>query len=265
MANPQKEAGHIDIANEIGDHFCGLCLESNDWKVLWVVLRKTYGWRKKTDRISITQFQKMTRIDRHGVTRSLKRLVARSLLAVASTPLGNEYSFNKDWEKWDSDGPHLRSRVVATRGKHRTTDGGFLATTSSGVYSTHNKQLTNNTTTKERERETPAQVMHSFLNDPDARSRTLGYLIRKGYPKNIADVELSKFSDYWTELTKDGKRQRWQLESTFELTKRLATWFSRVSAISVDPDRVNKRAKLLAFKEEHGYFPAGADTSVLLD
>ena len=40
-----------------------------------VIFRKTYGWRKKSDRISYSQFEEGTRIDRRNVGRTLRRMV----------------------------------------------------------------------------------------------------------------------------------------------------------------------------------------------
>jgi len=39
--------------------------------------------------------------------------------------------------------------------------------------------------------------------------------------------EIKAFTNYWTELTHTGLRQRWECQKTFEFERRLATWFSR--------------------------------------
>lgn len=49
MANPQAENGHIDIANEIADKFCSYRLSGQEWQIIWVVLRKTWGWLEVPD------------------------------------------------------------------------------------------------------------------------------------------------------------------------------------------------------------------------
>lgn len=40
-------------------------------------------------------------------------------------------------------------------------------------------------------------------------------------------AEVRKFCDYWTERNSTGTRELWQLQKTFEVDKRLATWFRR--------------------------------------
>lgn len=39
--------------------------------------------------------------------------------------------------------------------------------------------------------------------------------------------EIVAFANYWTELTHTGTRQRWQCQKTFEVDRRLLTWFNR--------------------------------------
>jgi len=40
-------------------------------------------------------------------------------------------------------------------------------------------------------------------------------------------TELQKFYNYWTEKNSAWTKQRWQMEKTFEVKRRLATWFSK--------------------------------------
>lgn len=45
--------------------------------------------------------------------------------------------------------------------------------------------------------------------------------------KAVIWAEIKSFSDYWTELTHTGLKQRWECQKTFEVEKRLRTWFNR--------------------------------------
>ena len=60
MANPQREDGHIDIANEIAEKLARTQLSGTEHKIIWAIWRKTWGWHKKEDRISLSQLVKMT-------------------------------------------------------------------------------------------------------------------------------------------------------------------------------------------------------------
>lgn len=97
MANPQKENGFTPISNEILENIIKLNLNSSELRILLTVIRKTYGWNKKEDKIPLTQFQEYTGLSRPTVVESLKRLVKYALLFKSKDCV---YSVQKDWEKW---------------------------------------------------------------------------------------------------------------------------------------------------------------------
>jgi len=114
VANPQKENGHIDIANEIADKLCSYRLSGQEWQIIWVVLRKTWGWltdpndknspKKKTDYIALSQMELMTGIDRRKCHYILKKLINKGVLIKTVTQKGDKgiirYGFQKDYDKW---------------------------------------------------------------------------------------------------------------------------------------------------------------------
>lgn len=97
---PQLEQGFIRLANEITKHFAKYHLSGNEWQVLWVVLSKTYGWNKKIDKISLTQFEQLTGLSRPSVNEALDKLVGKKVLVVKKKLFINEYSFNKLYGQW---------------------------------------------------------------------------------------------------------------------------------------------------------------------
>jgi phage replication O-like protein O len=97
MANPQKENGHLDLANELVEQLAQTQLSSYETRILWVIFRKTYSWHKKEDWISLSQFKEATKINHIShISRALKLLQMRNII----TKGGNKYGFNKDYEKW---------------------------------------------------------------------------------------------------------------------------------------------------------------------
>jgi len=76
---------------------------------------------------------------------------------------------------------------------------------------------------------TPSQIMKDFINNQDKQNDTVNALIEKGVSEEVAMSEIKKFINYWCELTKSGKQQRWQTEKTFEIQRRLTTWFNNVN------------------------------------
>jgi phage replication O-like protein O len=100
MVNPQRENGYIEINNENADRFAKLHLSGNEWQVLWVVLRKTWGWNKKIDPISLSQFQELTGLSRPSVNEAVSKLVGKKVLFVDKQNYINKYSFNKLYNQW---------------------------------------------------------------------------------------------------------------------------------------------------------------------
>jgi phage replication O-like protein O len=107
MANPQREDGHTRIANEIMEALGHIRIPGEAVQVLWVILRQTYGWNKKTDAISLSQFMKKTGLLRQHVADNIKKLIKMNIITekgYAVTEKGNElgkvYEFNKNYDKW---------------------------------------------------------------------------------------------------------------------------------------------------------------------
>jgi phage replication O-like protein O len=114
MASPQVEDGHIDIANTIADKFCSYRLSGQEWQIIWVVLRKTWGWlenpsdpksaKKRMDSISESQFEQLTGIDRRKCHTLLRKLVAKNVLKRTATQKGGKitvsYGIQTDFDKW---------------------------------------------------------------------------------------------------------------------------------------------------------------------
>lgn len=75
-------------------------------QILWVVLRKTYGWNKKADSISITQFMHITGLSRRTVVYALQNLEAKNMITVQRNKTEQSYNdvnligFQKDYDKW---------------------------------------------------------------------------------------------------------------------------------------------------------------------
>jgi len=79
---------------------------------------------------------------------------------------------------------------------------------------------------------TPAQNMRNFLvmiNQKEEGYVTFVEAVSKKTNVSItaAAAELDRFVNYWTEKSKNGLKDRWELEKTFEVQKRLSTWFQR--------------------------------------
>lgn len=66
-----------------------------------------------------------------------------------------------------------------------------------------------------------------FFRDPQIRERIGRQMVDRGLPEEVVGREIVKFVSYWTEPGK-GRRVRWEAQSFFDISRRLATWFSKV-------------------------------------
>lgn len=103
MANPQKERGYVAIANEIMEALCKTRISGEARQILDTILRKTYGFNKKKDEISISQFCRSTNLKKPTVVRAINKLMRMNLIIVIKN--GNRstniYSINKDYDAWE--------------------------------------------------------------------------------------------------------------------------------------------------------------------
>lgn len=74
---------------------------------------------------------------------------------------------------------------------------------------------------------TPYRQAIDYFTKDGAKDKVLEELILKGYKKDFLLLEMNKFNLYWTELNGTGKKQKWELQKTFEVKKRLIYWLNK--------------------------------------
>lgn len=107
MASPQKENGFTPIANELMEALCRTRIPGETRQVLDTILRKTYGWNKKQDAISLSQFTQATGLSKVHTRQAIVKLISMNIITEKGkgvTEKGNEigqvYEFNKDYDNW---------------------------------------------------------------------------------------------------------------------------------------------------------------------
>lgn len=100
-ASPQIENGFTRIANEIMEALAGIRISGEARQCLDVILRKTYGFNKREDVISLSQFCLLSKMAKTRVCHSLVKLAKMNLIiAKKGNRNGNLYRFNKDFDTW---------------------------------------------------------------------------------------------------------------------------------------------------------------------
>ena len=100
MANPQAENGHVDLAHEIIEAMARYRIPGEQMQCVLVVWRKTYGWHKTEDAISLSQFVQMTGLKRPAVVRALNALNRKNIIIKKDNESISIYKFNKNFETW---------------------------------------------------------------------------------------------------------------------------------------------------------------------
>jgi phage replication O-like protein O len=114
MKCPQLENGYTKISNELLEAIIKIKIASNEKSILLAILRKTYGWGKKEDKISYTQLENLTGLNRSNVNKGIKALVAKMILVAKQQPSGNIYQIQKDYSRWTSCRADTSCRLATT-------------------------------------------------------------------------------------------------------------------------------------------------------
>ena len=157
MANIQPEHGTFKFANEMADALCRFRIPAEMRSVFDAIIRKTWGWRKREDRIAISTLSEMTGLSGPGVCRALRRLKENEMIVRDAKGLTR---VQKDWERWKLS-PHFAHLAQMPLALQPTTSGS-TATSTSGSTATLKRQV--KTLSKERLR------LPSAGDNPKARA-----------------------------------------------------------------------------------------------
>ena len=146
MQKKIQASNYTQIPNVIFDYWMAI-LSPGEFKVICAICRKTFGWNKQRDKISLRQLAKLTGLSERGVQKISDCLIEHGLITKIKhkdefdgSNAPNEYELNVE----DSD---ERGGV--------NEDVGGTELSSGGVRNSVPPPTTKETTTKEREKEAP--------------------------------------------------------------------------------------------------------------
>jgi len=100
MANPQPDK-YTKFSNELLEALARIRISGEARQVLDVIFRKTYGFHKKEDQISLSQFALSTGLVRPLVVRGVSKLITLNIIIIKKdNTFGNIYRINKDFDTW---------------------------------------------------------------------------------------------------------------------------------------------------------------------
>ena len=149
MANPQLKNGYTKIANELLEAICRLNISGNEMRILLYIIRRTYGFNKTCEEISLSEIASAVGARSAHISRALKKLSALNLIELRSSEgvKPQTISIVKDYEEWAVESCTellLPKMVTVTKNGNPTiTKNGNPTITKNGnpTYKENNKEI----------------------------------------------------------------------------------------------------------------------------
>jgi len=236
-----ENGNYTRIVNKVLDELVKIPLLGAELAICLYVIRKTYGYNKKEDEISLSQFQNGTGRSRPTITKALKRLLlVKILLLVKKGNVKggcNIWAFNKYYENWELVKTPYLVKKMTKPSKEKLKN---LV-----KVPLHTKDNTKDNT-KERDEYIPTpkdkakfffKGITDFLGSVDSEEEeAMSKLLKKmSMEQGIESItrkkafwdEIVAFGSYWQEKDHMGRKERWEMQKTFEVEKRLQTWLRK--------------------------------------
>lgn len=213
MCSPQLSNGYTAIANEILEALIAYRFKQNEYKVLFAIIRKTYGYQKKIAELGNTQIAMMTGIDRSHVARCIRSLIKDNVLIHDESKYKSSLGLNKNYRSWAkrdtvNTKPKTSLQSVTNLDTDKNTKCGQIAPLTVAILATVNGEkydqsshtlkkvktsinktpllLSDNTNTCQNKNELGSGSFDSGLKIAEQGSSTYQALI---YPNSLSDLE----------------------------------------------------------------------------
>lgn len=196
------------IPNIFFDHWMAK-LTPAEFKLLMAIARKTYGWNKKKDRISLRQLTELTGLNKSSVVRSTEDLVNMGLVLKFKTKgdygdLPNEYEINVDY---------IDKGVAKNGGGSRISRQGVVAlcdTPRVASCDTQNPLLTKPTIQKEIKEAAPPPRPLSSVNVERMEHVHTSNEEHEKLVKTYGAEKVAEFYSILSDWKKDTPRSKWK-------------------------------------------------------
>jgi phage replication O-like protein O len=148
---PQLEDGYTRIANELLQAIILFKFTERQYKVFFAILRKTYGFNKTSDEISLSQLSTLCNLPVNHVSTVINQLVKLNVIIKNQGKHAHNLMINKQYDTW---GLH---NVECHKEELHIMD---LGVTSLGVKGLHNVEV-QKTTPKDNTKDNIAEVKTS--------------------------------------------------------------------------------------------------------
>lgn len=224
----------IEIKNNLLDSKHVEAMGISVWLYMWMIDKMTsigedgVGLVLGGKPIKFNEVGEELGIGERTYTRWVKDLSEGGYLNVKRTPYGLIFSVNKAFKHFgrrtDKNGVSEEKEISHNR-RISQPEMADLSDKSGGS----NKTVSVDTTVNTSVRGTPSQIARSFFDGGPEYIAAIDFFSMRA-PRDIVTREMGKFIAYWTEPNKSGTKVRWEQQSTFEIKRRLTTWFGNIKA-----------------------------------
>ncbi|EBK1207431.1 replication protein, partial [Salmonella enterica] len=107
------ENGYLRLANQIQDALCIVELSGREFRVLNAIIRLTYGWSKKSDRIANSLIADKTTLKVKHVSEAVLSLAYRNIIILRRIGQTRYMGINTNLDKWAYSKPHCSKCPVS--------------------------------------------------------------------------------------------------------------------------------------------------------
>lgn len=235
MASPQKENGYTPISNELLEALIRYKYPPNTGslplKICLFIIRKTYGYRKKMDIISLSQFQKATNEkSRTNLVYWVKYLVqANVLVRIEKSKTHIEYGFNKNYEQWLD--PVQAIELVQARLYTGTT----ASTKTSTSHRTYKRKKENTKENSDKSQYNFSQITEIIkaFEEIDAKNKTYysNKTQRDACQFLIDTYGFEKVIELIPRLKETNRKSVYQITTPWEMKEKITKVFNDISRI----------------------------------
>jgi phage replication O-like protein O len=209
MANPQIEKGHTRIANEIIEQISKADLNGTQMRIVLVIWRYTYGFRRKKHEISLAFMAGAINSTKSHVDKELTTLIDRKIVSVVGIGprRGRVLSFNKNYDEWQerpTDVVHQSSSTNCS-----TTSSTSCSTISSTDCSTKKEKIKEKNKKNTRQQKTFDEESTYFKMAVYFHEKVSAVAKDAGVEHLIKKANLQKYADDFRKLIEvDGVNKR---------------------------------------------------------
>lgn len=98
------ENGYCKLANELLEAICQQDISGSQFQLLMAIVRCTYGYNKKVDRVTNTYLAELTGLGLSAIKSGLQKLEVRNIISVQKSGIMKLVAINKTISEWQDSG-----------------------------------------------------------------------------------------------------------------------------------------------------------------